>query len=98
MLCRKLDRVIVKGKKEAEEIYELLGPREIFPESRFAALDEFESALELYFGGDFRAAAALFESLAAAGDQVAGVFAKRCRRLQDDAPQGWNGVWQFHEK
>ena len=97
LLTRKLDRVIVKGKAEVEEIYELLGRKEDYSVAEIQAFRDFEAGLNLYFNGDFESAGRIFAKLTAS-DPVAAVFLERCRRLLASAPENWNGAWAFHEK
>ncbi|HDP95244.1 MAG TPA: adenylate/guanylate cyclase domain-containing protein [Candidatus Aminicenantes bacterium] len=97
LLFRKLDRVKVKGKTEAEEIYELIGKTDDFSALEIKAFRDFETALERYFNGGFESAARIFSRLAGK-DAVAGVFLERCRQLLNNPPEEWDGVWVFHEK
>lgn len=97
LLFRRLDRVKVKGKAKAGEIYELLGRKEDYSVAETKAFRDFEAGLDLYFSGDFEPAGRIFATLAPK-DAVADVFLERCRKLLADPPEDWNGVWVFHEK
>jgi adenylate cyclase len=96
MLLRRLDRVRVKGKQVAEEIFEVLAVQDDLPAGAPGDLAEFARGLELYFAGDFSAALPVFTALAA--DAPAQVFARRCRYLLDNPPENWDGCWTFTEK
>ena len=96
MVLRRLDRVRVKGKQKAEEIFEVVAAQADMPMDASGPLVEFERALQLYFAGDFAAALEVFAGLTA--DGPAQVFAKRCQYLLDNPPENWDGCWTFTEK
>jgi adenylate cyclase len=96
MALRRLDRVRVKGKRNPEEIFEVVAEKEKEPPELDKGRKNFEKGLQLYFAGDFSAALATFSSIAA--DPPAQVFATRCQYLIDNPPPGWDGVWTFTEK
>jgi adenylate cyclase len=96
LLLRRLDRVRVKGKQVAEEIFEVLAAKAALPAGAPGPLAEFAKGLQLYFAGDFSAALEFFMTLA--DDAPALVFAKRCLYLQDNPPENWDGCWTFTEK
>lgn len=90
---RRLDRVAVKGKSEAVEVFELLGPQG----SRTRAVERYEAALALYFETRFAdAVARLDEGLL---DPPAHVLRARCLRfLAAPPPPEWDGVFVANEK
>ncbi|MFH2107177.1 MAG: adenylate/guanylate cyclase domain-containing protein [Chrysiogenia bacterium] len=96
MVLRRLDRVRVKGKKIAEEIYEVVGERSRTAAAEVMGLARFDKGLQLYFSGDFAAALEIFT--AASDDPPAQVFVQRCQYLLDNPPESWDGVWTFTEK
>jgi adenylate cyclase len=96
MALRRLDRVRVKGKKNPEEIFEVVAEKDMRTADASAGPAKFETGLQLYFGGDFASALDIFAALE--DDPPARVFAKRCRWLLDNPPVGWDGVWTFTEK
>lgn len=61
LLCRHLDRVYVKGKDEAVDIYELIGLRQKCKREQFELAELYDQALELLTIGEFEQAAELFE-------------------------------------
>ncbi len=96
MILRRLDLVRVKGKRLAEEIFEVAAPgAEAAPETR-ARLEAFAAGLRLYFAGEFAPARDAFVALA--GDPPSRVFASRCAFLLDNPPENWDGVWTYTEK
>lgn len=60
-LCRHLDRVCVKGRDEAVDIYELIGRKEQCSEDDFSFAELYDRALMLLIEGEFEASAAAFE-------------------------------------
>jgi adenylate cyclase len=88
---RLIDRVAVKGKREAVRVYELLGALEESSAARESA-DGYERALHAYFQRDF--AAALTTFLARPDDPPSRVLAERCRHLLASPPaEDWDGVY-----
>jgi adenylate cyclase len=94
IVLRRLDRVRVKGKRNPEEIFEVVAGKAASGVGE--RLARFDAALQLYFAGDFAGAGEAFSSLE--DDPPARIFAGRCRYLQEHPPVGWDGVWTFTEK
>ncbi len=89
---RELDRVRVKGKKEAVALFEIVGRRPLPPEIE-ARLARFAEALALYRERRFEAAAEGFGALAAEDDPPSRILAERCRQLaRHGAPADWEPV------
>jgi len=83
-LARELDRVRVKGKSEAVEIFELLAERPAPAEDEERAR-AYAAALVLYRGRRFAEAEAAFRALdgsRSGGDPPAAALAVRCHRLE----------------
>ncbi len=74
---RKLDRIRVKGRDSALDVYELLH------DYLSARVAPYEAALEVYFSGDYQAARVAFGALE--GDPVAEVMARRCDAILSGA-------------
>lgn len=102
---RKLDRIVVKGRSQPVDIYEL------WDGTVDAALAEtckaaYEAALDEYFKGEWQSALAGFEASLVhepAGDYApttpSEVLAARCREfIEHGAPEGWDGVYQMTSK
>ena len=86
-----IDRVTVKGKTKFQKVY--------WPIMEFAITENFresitifESALALYYKGEWSAADKLFRKC---GLGVADVFRERTKTK---CPRNWKGVWQMTEK
>ncbi len=105
LYCRKLDRIVVKGRTRAVDIYELwdgVVPRETIAD----CWARYEAALEAYFAEDWAAALAGFEAsaplehcLGKAELSPSRVLAARCRQfLQSGTPEDWQGAYQLPVK
>lgn len=97
MHFRPLDRIRVKGSSRPLDIFTPLNPDESADEQLEIRWKE---ALEAYFGGDFAAAAFTFEQLMGIEElkTAALLFIDRCRQLQADRPNAWDGVWTYATK
>lgn len=92
---RPLDRVRVKGKQQAVEIFvPVPGEADTARERRWS------EALGRYFAGDFAEAERLFARLAEYADMrvAALLFAGRARRLALEPPARWDGTWVYSGK
>jgi adenylate cyclase len=101
---RKLDRIIVKGRRQPVEIYELWEPS-ISGETTKACKSAYEDALAIYFQGDWASALAGFEAAEqhepskAFAPTTPAVLAVRCRQLiQEGDPGNWDGVFRMQMK
>jgi adenylate cyclase len=102
---RKLDRVVVKGRRQPVELYELW-EASIFSPLCARCKASYEVALELYFHGEWAAALAGFEasealepSKAFAPTTPSAVLAARCRLfMQSGAPDHWDGAYVMTSK
>lgn len=94
-LTRKLDRVQVKGRKDAVTIFELRGTRSDASEQEITRLRLFESGLAAYQAGDFDAARGYVEQVLA-DDPLDGpslLFIERITALAGSPlPGSWDGV------
>ncbi len=96
---REIDLVKVKGKDEKQAIYELLGgPNQIV--AQYEDLPTFERAVVAYRAGRFAEARREFASFAQQNphDRVVPLYLERLAQLGQEAPPGWNGVYQHHSK
>lgn len=102
---RKLDRIMVKGRSQPVEIYELWDAS-LSAGSAAACKAEYEAALELYFKGDWSAAFEAFQkaerhepSKAFAATTPSAVLAARCRRfVVEGGPADWDGAFRMQTK
>jgi len=92
---RLLDRVAVKGKVNAIEIYELLGIK--CQGLRTEAVLAYETAFAAYAAGDFARAVPILE--AHREDPPSAVLLRRCRDFMEDPPPAdWGGVYSVSSK
>jgi adenylate cyclase len=98
--ARKLDRVMVKGKKEPITIYELVSAKGNTEKWQADIITHFEKGLSLYFRQKFDEAAAEFEKAdrikakaTGSADGPSGGFKERCEYFRKHAPEKeWDGV------
>lgn len=105
LFYRKLDRIVVKGRSEPVEVFELWD-LSVAREAAQRCRDAYEHGLQLYFNGDW--AAALEQFIAAEVDEPSKAFApttpsavlaQRCRDfLQHGGPEDWDGVYRMQTK
>ena len=102
---RLIDRVIVKGKNEPVNCYELLSEKGHSSSAKQALQETYDLALQAYFSGDFNAAVNGFEKSSEFEDSgiyaninPSQVFLNRCYRLIEEKPKQWNGIWELLEK
>lgn len=98
---RKVDRVRVKGKKTAIEIYEVMCERVYVTEEITNELNLYHQALEMYFAQNWDGAYMKMLSLSKAhpNKKLYSIYLKRieeCRNL--DLPPDWNGVYVHTSK
>tara|TARA_E500000331_G_scaffold307280_1_gene312079 strand:+ start:2089 stop:4134 length:2046 start_codon:yes stop_codon:yes gene_type:complete len=102
---RLIDRVVVKGKNEPVNCYQLLSETGDSSSVQQALQETYDHALQAYFAGDFNLAvnefkkSAEFEEPGVHADlNPSQVFLDRCERLLDEKPRQWNGVWELLNK
>jgi adenylate cyclase len=95
-----LDRIVVKGKSEPVEIYELLALRGTISDTVELRRQRFNEALAAYRRRDWLAARAVFSELVENyDDKTARVFLDRISLLETHAlGAGWDGVWRMTSK
>jgi len=95
-----LDRIIVKGKSEPVEIYELLSLTGELDEVSALRRIRFAEALVAYRNQDWLVAAAIFTELHEKfNDKTAKVFIERINLLTSHSlGSGWDGVWRMTTK
>jgi adenylate cyclase len=100
-LFRKLDIVAVKGRKEPETIYELVGREEEVSGERRAFVQGYESAFELYLQREFARAKEALEQLQGdyPGDLSVARLLQGCAHCLETPPgPGWDGVTRYDSK
>jgi len=93
---REIDRVIVKGRAEPVDLYELLGRKGQTDPAKLAVAQRYAQALALYREGRFAEALAAFEAVGT--DPPAEAMAARCRQYITHPPENWTGVYVATEK
>lgn len=91
IVCRRLDRIVVKGKTEPVEIFELCELERVEP-----WLQQYNTALEALWARRWDEAERGFRAVLAArpGDGAACLMLSRLEAYrQDPPPDGWNGAW-----
>ncbi|HOV13156.1 MAG TPA: adenylate/guanylate cyclase domain-containing protein [Spirochaetota bacterium] len=101
-MIRELDKVKVKGKKDAISIYEILdgSPSEII-DLKLKTLDDFKKAYNLYLSKDFNNALVIFSDILKINpnDLACKMFLKRCETLNIfGVTDNWDGSEEFGEK
>jgi adenylate cyclase len=97
-VLRRLDRLVVKGKKEPIAVYEVLGRSGEVAEADVARARRFEAGLALHDQRKFAEALEVFEGQAAA-DPPSKVYAERCKTyLADPPPADWQGEFVMKTK
>ncbi|PKN78401.1 MAG: hypothetical protein CVU48_08455 [Candidatus Cloacimonetes bacterium HGW-Cloacimonetes-1] len=100
MICRELDYLRVKGKKEPTRIYELLADRSKVNSGEYDWIREYATALQLYREGKWTEAKAIFETIyqSPRNDEASHTMAIRCEYLLQNPPEMWDGIMSLVEK
>jgi adenylate cyclase len=98
---RDVDHVVVKGKTEPVEVFEVLDyhTEETFP-NLMDVVNYFRAGRAKYIKGDFDGAIALFREALKANpdDKLSQIYIDRCEHLRAEPPEGWSGVWVMKSK
>jgi adenylate cyclase len=99
-ICRKLDKIILKGKSTPLTIYELIDKKTDKSNNDYKWIKDYEEALRYYFEGDFQKASGLFKSLynSPLHDEPSGIMQSRCNDLIENPPGEWEGVFTMEVK
>ncbi len=98
---RRVDRVAVKGKNAAVDLYEVIDAETSERRAaKIATRDLMDSAMTLYYDGAFDEALPRFAQTLREDpdDEVARLFADRCAQYRDDAPKDWQGYEKLNHK
>jgi adenylate cyclase len=92
-----LDRILVRGKSEPVEIYELLSLEGALTAEKEQRRLRYQQALAFYRSQDWRSASAVFKELFDHhGDKTSHMFIERIRQLdQASFGPGWDGIWRM---
>jgi len=100
-LLRELDRVAVKGKKQAVRIFELLGEKEGFPAAGAEAIGRFEAGVAAYRTQEWNTARSCFTEVIGLlpNDAPSQLYLERIERFEGSAPAAdWDGTTVFGKK
>ena len=97
---REIDTIAVAGKTEAVRIFELMAAKGGLTPERMAQRDRFDTALEHYRTGNWRAAHLALDELLAqdATDGPAQTLLQRLKDQSSTPPLDWDGIWHFSQK
>ena len=102
LLIRKIDTVMVKGRKQAVTIYELFNSDSLDVQSaKKMVMQSFEEPLSLYRQRKWIEAEQLFTDLARNQplDSLPTIYVERCQNLLENSPSDdWAGVHVFNQK
>jgi len=101
LLLREIDRLLVKGKQDPEQVFEVLGRKDGSPEAIRLLAERFAEGLAAYRRRAWPEAAAAFRGAleAAPDDGPSKTFLERVARLETQPPPAdWKGVWTLREK
>jgi adenylate cyclase len=101
MLCRKLDRVRVKGKRQGVEVYQPLCPFEQAGEDLMRELESHHRALELYWYRQWDAAGDIFRQLLTQypATQIYQLYLDRIAEMRDRGLSAdWDGIYERRSK
>ncbi len=100
LLCRRLGKVIVKGKTDETIIYELIGRKSLLDMADYEWLEVFDRGRDLYEKGDFAAAKDVLEPLAEKPreDQPSIHLIQRCNFYLENPPDIWDGLYVLYGK
>ena len=102
LLIRKIDTVMVKGRKQAVKIYELFNSDSLDVQSaKKMVMQSLEEPLSLYRQKKWMEAQQLFTDLARNQplDSLPAIYVERCQNLLENSPSDdWAGVHVFNQK
>nr|MDD3720255.1 adenylate/guanylate cyclase domain-containing protein [Candidatus Gracilibacteria bacterium] len=95
---RYLDKIRVKGKNNAVNIYELLDYKGKLTKLEKDIYIKFQEGIDLYLKKKFDQAGIIFEELAKLGDKPSRVYKDRCDDFIKAPIEDWDGIWTMQEK
>ncbi len=103
---RDLDYVVVKGKNEPVQVYELISEKGKLPEGYEELLSTYHNALKLYRNQKWEEALQAFQDADSKEDMFPGrtmnpsrVYIERCKYFMENPPGAdWNGSWTLTAK
>jgi adenylate cyclase len=110
IVFRLIDRVVVKGRSQPVDLYQIYDAAEALVETDHACLERYAVGLEAYTRGDWSTARTAFHQAVALERHVVTdsrkhpwnpslALVQRCEALLKNPPEaGWNGVWVMSDK
>lgn len=107
---RYLDRIVVKGRTQPVDVYEIMGLRNHVSDEQFSCKEKFEQAIDAYQAQHWGKAISLFEEsvelerFTPNGDSFIStnpslLFLERCKVMRENPPgKDWNGVYVMKSK
>ena len=98
---RFLDRVIVKGRSEAIDIYQMIDGESAAVQAQIEQTKaSFIAGIEHYRAGEFLSAKSCFDEVLrqVPTDKTAQIYCDRLSELMISPPEYWDGVWTLTEK
>lgn len=99
-LCRELDKVQVKGKKQAITIFELISTQASATPEQKQYTQKYQEAFQSYQNQEFKKAIVLFKKcLAQKQDKAAELMIQRSQHfIKSPPPKEWNGSFEWKTK
>lgn len=100
-LCRKLDKIKIKGKNKILTIYELIEEKCYADQNIIRKVNDYNSALDSYYKSDFETALNKFKSLKSlyTDDKVIDIFINRSEFYISNPPNpNWDGIYEMEAK
>ena len=92
---REISKVTVVGKKEPVRVYlPMFKPEHA---ANAAVIQQFDAALQMFYKGAFKNAFETFSRISDK-DAPAEAYVRQCRKLMENPPARWEGVWEITEK
>jgi adenylate cyclase len=97
-LIREIDRVQVKGKKNAVTIFEVVA--EYYRDRVQKILERFERGRQAYYEGNWDTALELFNSILndVPNDGPTKLLKERCEEFKKESPENWQGIYEHTHK
>ena len=99
-VVRHIDRIVVKGRRGALDVYELVGVQGEVEADRLALIAAYEAAVATYLSGGFTDALAAFDGVLERWpeDLPAQSMRERLATLVASPPPDWDGAWHLMHK
>jgi len=96
---RYLDKIRVKWKNKAVNIYELIALKNTLSPEQSQIITDFRRAIDLYYAKKFEQAQKIFEILRDLWDKPSITYVERCKKYLENPPwEDWDFVWTYDYK